>query len=43
VSQFFQLDKLVVEGGKQGRETGDNPTIMRVKDQGYVYEPTSEA
>jgi hypothetical protein len=43
VSQFFQLDKLVVEGGKQGRETGDHPTIMRVKDQGYVQAFSSNA
>lgn len=36
VSQFFQLDRLVVEGGRQGKETGENNGIMRVKDQGYV-------
>jgi len=36
VSQFFQLDRLVVEGGRQGKETGENNGIIRVKDQGYV-------
>ncbi|KAK3634385.1 hypothetical protein LTR22_019684 [Elasticomyces elasticus] len=34
VSQFFQLDRLVVEGGKQGKQKHGND-IMRVKDQGY--------
>jgi len=36
VSQFFQLDRLVVEGGRQGKETGENNGIIRVKDQGFV-------
>lgn len=35
VSQFFQLDRLVVEGGKTGKQTGGRNDIMRVKDQGY--------
>ncbi|KAF2032237.1 hypothetical protein EK21DRAFT_87362 [Setomelanomma holmii] len=36
ISQFYQLDRLVVEGGKQGKETGDEPgTIVRQKDQGW--------
>jgi len=34
VSQFFQLDKLVVEGGKTGKQTGTNNDIVRQKDQG---------
>ncbi|KAK4893345.1 hypothetical protein LTR27_008241 [Elasticomyces elasticus] len=34
VSQFFQLDRLVVEGGKQGKQKHGND-IMRVKDQGW--------
>ncbi|KAI9651649.1 MAG: hypothetical protein M1831_000552 [Alyxoria varia] len=34
VSQFFQLDKLVVEGGKSGKQTGDEGGIVRVKDTG---------
>jgi hypothetical protein len=34
ISQFYQLDRLVVEGGKQGKQTGDSNDIMRVKDQG---------
>jgi hypothetical protein len=34
ISQFYQMDKLVVEGGKQGKETGDHGGIMREKDQG---------
>ena len=41
VSQFFQLDKLVVEGGREGKEKGDNNEIIRVKDQGYVVFCTS--
>lgn len=36
VSQFFQLDKLVVEGGKQGKQKGNSGDIVRQKDQGYV-------
>lgn len=33
VSQFFQLDRLVVEGGKSGRQKDGND-IVRQKDQG---------
>lgn len=29
VSQFFQLDRLVVEGGKSGKQTGDKGDIVR--------------
>ncbi|KAI4203437.1 MAG: hypothetical protein LQ346_001786 [Caloplaca aetnensis] len=29
VSQFFQLDRLVVEGGKSGKQTGDRNDIVR--------------
>lgn len=36
VSQFFQLDRLVVEGGKEGRQTGKEGGIIRQKDHGYV-------
>lgn len=36
VSQFFQLDKLVVEGGKTGKQTGNEGGIVRQKDHGYV-------
>jgi hypothetical protein len=36
ISQFYQLDRLVVEGGKSGRQTGGEGDITRVKDQGYV-------
>ncbi|QIW99299.1 hypothetical protein AMS68_004817 [Peltaster fructicola] len=35
VSQFFQLDKLVVEGGKQGKQKGNSGDIVRQKDQGW--------
>ncbi|EMF07959.1 iron-sulfur cluster biosynthesis protein Isd11 [Sphaerulina musiva SO2202] len=35
VSQFFQLDKLVVEGGKEGKQKGDRNDIVRQKDQGW--------
>lgn len=34
VSQFFQLDRLVVEGGKEGRQKGAEGGIARVKDTG---------
>ncbi|KAI9720325.1 MAG: hypothetical protein M1828_005709 [Chrysothrix sp. TS-e1954] len=34
VSQFFQLDRLVVEGGKTGKQTGNEGGIVRQKDQG---------
>jgi hypothetical protein len=34
VSQFFQLDKLVVEGGKTGKQTGSDNDIVRQKDHG---------
>jgi len=35
VSQFFQLDRLVVEGGKTGKQTGSG-SIVRQKEPGYV-------
>ncbi|KXT05412.1 hypothetical protein AC578_11073 [Pseudocercospora eumusae] len=35
VSQFFQLDRLVVEGGKTGKQTGNSGDIARQKDQGW--------
>lgn len=34
VSQFFQLDRLVVEGGKEGKQKGGRNDIVRQKDQG---------
>ena len=34
VSQFYQLDRLVVEGGREGKQKGDRGGIVRVKDQG---------
>ncbi|TGO53452.1 hypothetical protein BCON_0123g00270 [Botryotinia convoluta] len=34
VSQFFQLDRLVVEGGKSGKQSGGRNDIMRQKDTG---------
>ena len=35
VSQFYQLDRLVVEGGKTLEEKGDAPgNLVRQKDQG---------
>lgn len=36
VSQFFQLDRLVVEGGRSGKQTGQVGDITRQKDQGCV-------
>ncbi|KAJ5377724.1 uncharacterized protein N7496_005133 [Penicillium cataractarum] len=36
ISQFYQLDKLVVEGQKTGKETGDKGGIVRQKDTGIA-------
>ncbi|RMZ71804.1 complex 1 [Pyrenophora seminiperda CCB06] len=35
ISQFYQLDRLVVEGGKEGKQKGDRNDIVRVKEQGW--------
>ncbi|KAK0111427.1 hypothetical protein ONS95_001787 [Cadophora gregata] len=35
VSQFFQLDRLVVEGGKSGKQGGQRNDIVRQKDTGW--------
>lgn len=35
ISQFYQLDRLVVEGGKTGKETGESGGIVRQKDTGW--------
>ncbi|KAK8239517.1 hypothetical protein IWZ00DRAFT_76609 [Phyllosticta capitalensis] len=35
VSQFFQFDRLVVEGGKAGEQTGKDGGIVRQKDTGW--------
>ncbi|KAF2255074.1 hypothetical protein BU26DRAFT_514870 [Trematosphaeria pertusa] len=35
ISQFYQLDRLVVEGGKTGKQKGDEGGIVRQKDQGW--------
>jgi hypothetical protein len=34
ISQFYQIDRLVVEGGKEGKQTGDRNDIVRQKDHG---------
>ncbi|KAJ5937368.1 LYR family protein [Penicillium verhagenii] len=34
ISQFYQMDKLVVEGQKTGKETGDHGSIVRQKEPG---------
>jgi hypothetical protein len=34
VSQFFQMDRLVVEGGKEGKQKGNDGDIIRQKDHG---------
>jgi hypothetical protein len=36
VSQFFQLDRLVVEGGKTGKQTGNRGGIVRQTEHGFV-------
>lgn len=35
VSQFFQLDRLVVEGGKTGKQTGNRGGIVRQTEHGW--------
>ncbi|PMD25650.1 hypothetical protein NA56DRAFT_592501 [Hyaloscypha hepaticicola] len=35
VSQFYQLDRLVVEGGKSGKQGGRRNDIVRQKDTGW--------
>ncbi|KAI5380576.1 hypothetical protein J4E82_000533 [Alternaria postmessia] len=35
ISQFYQIDRLVVEGGKEGKQKGNRNGIVRVKDQGW--------
>ncbi|KAL1995515.1 hypothetical protein VTN49DRAFT_1702 [Thermomyces lanuginosus] len=35
VSQFYQLEKLVVEGQKTGKETGNKGDRIRDRDQGW--------
>ncbi|PSR80875.1 iron-sulfur cluster biosynthesis protein-like protein Isd11 [Coniella lustricola] len=35
VSQFFEFDKLVVEGGISGKSKGGKGDIVRQKDQGW--------
>ncbi|DAA76819.1 TPA_exp: Uncharacterized protein A8136_7048 [Trichophyton benhamiae CBS 112371] len=36
ISQFYQLDRLVVEGQKTGKETGDHGSIVRQNDSGKL-------
>jgi len=38
ISQFYQLDKLVVEGQKPGKETGDKGDTVRQKDTDWAWE-----
>lgn len=35
ISQFYQMDRLVVEGGKSGKQTGSDAGIVRQKDTGW--------
>ncbi|KAH9888626.1 hypothetical protein F4778DRAFT_754729 [Xylariomycetidae sp. FL2044] len=35
VSQFFQIDRLVIEGGMSGKEKGKSGEITRQKDTGW--------
>ncbi|KAJ5632935.1 hypothetical protein N7490_009274 [Penicillium lividum] len=35
ISQFYQMDKLVVEGQKTGKETGEHGGIVRQKEDGW--------
>ncbi|KAK8099352.1 uncharacterized protein PG998_012593 [Apiospora kogelbergensis] len=36
VSQFFQFDRLVVEGGMEGKQHGKSGDIARTKEQGWI-------
>lgn len=36
ISQFFQLDRLVVEGGGEGKQKGKDAGIVRQKEQGWT-------
>jgi hypothetical protein len=38
ISQFYQLDRLVVEGGRTGEQKGHAGGIARQKDTGYVLD-----
>ncbi|TAQ86160.1 hypothetical protein B7494_g5513 [Chlorociboria aeruginascens] len=40
ISQFFQLDRLVVEGGKSGKQGGRRNDIVRQKDTGWHLAPS---
>jgi hypothetical protein len=42
VSQFFQLDRLVVEGGKEGKQTGNRGGIVRQTEHGFVSSSVPE-
>ncbi|KAF4587178.1 complex 1 protein [Ophiocordyceps camponoti-floridani] len=35
ISRFYQLDRLVVEGGLSGRDNGKEGAVVRQKDQGW--------
>ncbi|KAK7740691.1 hypothetical protein SLS53_005159 [Cytospora paraplurivora] len=35
ISQFYQLDRLVVEGGISGKQKGSKGDVVRQKDQGW--------
>ncbi|TFB00987.1 LYR motif-containing protein 4 [Trichoderma ghanense] len=35
IGQFYKLDRLVVEGGQSGKETGKSGEVVRQKEQGY--------
>lgn len=35
ISQFYQLEKMVVEGQKTGKQTGNKGDIVRQKDTGW--------
>ncbi|KAL7272033.1 hypothetical protein RUND412_005172 [Rhizina undulata] len=37
ISQFFQMDRLVVEGQASGRQTGTEGDLCRQKDLGYSH------
>ncbi|WYZ39382.1 hypothetical protein EsH8_III_001296 [Colletotrichum jinshuiense] len=43
VSQFFQFDRLVVEGGAAGKQKGNKGGIVRQKEQGLVPKSRSGA
>ena len=35
IGQFYQLDRLVIEGGRSGKDTSEDDAVIRQKEQGW--------